>query len=48
MKAQIKIEDSKGTRIDVKNFRGPQAAQDYRLALKGRVETGATITVTPV
>jgi hypothetical protein len=48
MKAIVKIEDSVGTRQSVKTFRNAEDVQRHRLALKNRVEAGATVTVTKV
>lgn len=45
-KATVKIEDSKGTREYEKTFRNPKTMQAYRIDLRSRVETGATITIT--
>lgn len=44
-KATVKIEDSKGTREYEKTFRNAKTMQAYRIDLRNRVETGATITV---
>lgn len=45
---EIKIEDSKGERSTVTNFRSRQAIEAHRQALRTRVETGATITISEV
>lgn len=46
--AKVEIQDSKGTRTEIKNFKSNQAMQDYKQGLRNRVETGATVTVTKI